>query len=163
MNKLALTAIVSASLAYAYAWHQGEQKLERQRQAHTIELQTAKLKADDALFKLNAYLATIHTKHEQELQNAQKQTKEAEKRARAAIANGTLRLRDNHSSDSGRTFTNPASSFYGQGKRSGRTLSQPTAEFLVGLAARADDTNEALKTCIAQYEQVQSSLNRKAQ
>ena len=156
---IALTALAVAwiaSLAAVGAWqrHDGRtaeraewqaRESEQLRHAHAaITRLTAAARAAEA--RNASALATISTRHTQELHHAQAQRT----RDRADLRAGTLRLRDPGAPGLRADGCLPPAPGPAAGGRDARTpgdLSREAAEFLLDLAAEADDTARQLAAC----------------
>lgn len=107
---------------------------------------------------LNSQMRDIQAQYEQELSDERNKIKIEAQRANAAIADGR-RLRDKYASRPSCKGSNSTASSNGEGVGESGELSERTSQFLISLAERADYTNEALKTCIRQYDALKAQFD----
>lgn len=163
---LALAIVAAAISAYKWAYNNG---VNAERVAWQKSEKENLQKAIKHIARLNAKIRDAEQAHALELQtvsnNYQQGLKHEKQKLNDAIASyraGTISLRDKHAaSDTPACAGFAAEIGTGTGRRDateGSQLSQPLAEFLIGLASEADEVVQQLTACQAIVNADRSAL-----
>ena len=153
--------VIAFVAGFALASYGGWNKLDKERIANKLKEQQAEVTHANAIANLNTALQQQASKMQADFSNELKKQKSDADAALAAVSSRTVRLRDKHSKSPWRCTDSRPATGSARDSTGGAELSQETAQFLIRLARDADQSQAALRQCVAQYQGVKAQLEGK--